>query len=173
MSAPGPQGADSPERAEALFADLAAQGDIVFRYLAEGCYARAHLMVQRLLQLGAVPRKVWTFAQGRDDPLWVNPPGQPEVVVSWGYHVAPTVRVRDPDGVVRDVVLDPSLFDRPVPVEEWRDAQHDNPRLVVTALGEPPVPARGGSGYWPDQDPRIGVDRHARRTMEECRAALG
>jgi uncharacterized Zn-binding protein involved in type VI secretion len=160
---PGPI---SPALAAALFDVVASQSDIAFRFPVDGCYARAHLMIQRMQQMGATPGKAWTFASP-GDPLWVSTPNHPDGVVSWGYHVAPTVPVQQPDGSVRDMVIDPSMFDRPVPVEEWRNAQHDTPTVVQTAPGEPPIPARGGSGYWPAPDPAEGTDAHARETMEE------
>ena len=87
--------------------------------------------------------------------------------MTWHYHVAPAVRVRGADGSVHDMVLDPSLFDRPATVEEWRAAQHDTPETKDTAPGEPPLPDLGGSGYWPGPDPLEGPDVHARETMEE------
>lgn len=42
-------------------------------------------------------------------------------------------RPRWPDGEAREMVFDPLLFDRPVDVEEWRDALHDSPAMVRTA----------------------------------------
>jgi hypothetical protein len=172
MQSPQPPGAISSTRAAEVFADLASQSDIVFGYLDEGCHARAHLMVRRLLQLGLTPRKVWTIAAGRHDPLWVHPPARGDAVVTWDFHVAPTLAVLGEDSVERELVFDPSLLDRPVTVDEWRDAQHDTPRVIRTALGEPPLPERGGSGYWPLPDPKVGIDEHARRVMNEVRALL-
>jgi len=67
------------------------------------------------------------------------------------------------------MVFDPLLFDCQVPVEEWRSALHDTPTLLRTAPGEPPLPARGGTGYWPAPDPLEGTDVHARETLEEYR----
>jgi hypothetical protein len=67
------------------------------------------------------------------------------------------------------MVFDPLLFDRSVPVEEWGIALHDTPTLVRTAPGEPPLPARGGTGYWPGPDPLEGPEVHARETLEEYR----
>jgi hypothetical protein len=67
------------------------------------------------------------------------------------------------------MVFDPILFDHPVAVDEWRGALHDTPTMVRTGLGEPPLPARGGSGYWPGPDPPEGADVHAAETLEEYR----
>jgi uncharacterized Zn-binding protein involved in type VI secretion len=166
LSGPGPL---TPDAAAALFAIMAAQPDIAFAYPADGCYARAHLMAQRMQQLGVTPGKVWSFASGQDDPLWVNTPHDPSGSVEWGYHVAPTVPVRGSDGVVRDMVMDPSLFDHPVSIDQWRDAQHDHPDIEQTALGQPP-PGSPGSGYWPADDPAEGADENAHDTMRDYKA---
>jgi hypothetical protein len=157
----------SLQAATDLFNIMAAQGDIAFQFPVDGCYARAHLMVQRMQQLGADPGKVWTFAGGPSDPLWVNTPNHPAGVVEWGYHVAPTIPVQQANGTVQDMVVDPSMFDRPVSIDEWRNAQHDHPNVVQTHPGQSPLPSRGGSGYWPGSDPPEGPDEHARETMEE------
>jgi hypothetical protein len=166
---PGPL---TPEQAQALFSLMAAQPDIAFRYPRDGCYARAQLMVQRMQALGITPGKAWTFASSRSDPLWVNTPNVPEGHVAWGYHVAPTVPVRGADGIVRNMVVDPSMFDHPVTVDEWRGAQHDTPRVVQTAPGEAPT-SNGGSGYWPGPDPPEGPDTNAKETMEDFKRKEG
>jgi len=167
---PGPI---SPEAAAALFALLAAQGDIAFGYPVDGCYARAHLMVQRMQQMGLTPGKVWSFAN--PDNLHANTPNHPDGYVEWGYHVAPTIPVTQPDGSVQDMVMDPSMFDRPVTIDEWRDAQRapgaSEPYIDQTAPGEAPTHPSGaqypGSGYWPSDDPAEGPDQHAAETMED------
>jgi len=166
-------GAITMEAATILFNNMALQNDIAFKYPAEGCYARAHLMVQRLQDLGASPSKVWTFASSRNDLLWVDTPNHPDGKVKWGYHVAPTIPVQQEDGTVKDMVVDPSLFDHPVTVEEWRETQHDNPKVVKTKIGEPPIPENGGSGYWPSEDPPKGTDADARKTMENFKSKEG
>jgi len=61
----------------------------------------------------------------------------PEGRVQWRYHVAPVLLVRDAQGDVQEMTLDPILFDRPVSVKDWQDALHDTPTLVRTAIGEP------------------------------------
>ena len=42
--------------------------------------------------------------------------------MEWWYHVAPVVMVRR-FGVVKPYVIDPSLFNEPVPVERWYNIQ--------------------------------------------------
>lgn len=166
---PGPL---TPQQADALFATMAAQSDIAFGYPRDGCYARAHLMVERMQALGVTPGKAWTFASGHGDPLWVDTPNVPEGKVEWGYHVAPTVPVRGTDGTVRDMVIDPSMYDHPVTVDQWSKDQHDTPRVVQTAPGEAPT-SRGGTGYWPSTDPPEGCDANAKDTMEEYKRKEG
>lgn len=169
MTAPQPPGAIEPEQAAAIFAEFVPAEDLALRFPADGCYARTHVMVQRLLNQGLTPSKVWAFAASITDLLWTESPSHPEGRVQWAYHVAPVLVVREPGGGSREMVLDPLLFDHLVPVEEWRIALHDTPTLVRTALGEPPLPARGGSGYWPGPDPVEGADVHASETLEEYR----
>ena len=154
------------ELAAAILAEFSTDEDLALRYPADGCYARTHLMVKRLLDRGLAPSKVWAFAAGAADLLWMITPDHPDGRVQWRYHVAPVHMVRGPDGGPQEIVFDPLLFDRPVTVDEWRDALHDTPSVVVTALGETPIPARGGSGYWPSSDPPEGPDAHARETLD-------
>jgi hypothetical protein len=166
-----PRSADAidPDQATAIFADFAAAEDLALRFPADGCDARTHLMVQRLLSRGLAPFKVWAFAASATDLLWTETPDHPDGRVHWGYQVAPVLWVQGPEGAAQAMVLDPLLFDAPVPVETWRDALHDMPTLVQTAPGEPPLPARGGSGYWPGPDPLEGPDEHTRDTLAEYR----
>jgi hypothetical protein len=169
MALQGSPDAIEPDQATAIFAEFAVAEELALGFPADGCYARTHLMVQRLLDRGLAPSKAWAFAASATDLLWTETPGHPDGRVQWGYHVAPVLLVRTPDGATHEMVFDPLLFDRPVPVEEWRSALHDTPTLVRTAPGEPPLPARGGTGYWPGPDPLEGPDVHARETLEEYR----
>src|SRR5436309_3191436 len=98
---------------------MAAQGDIAFRYPADGCYARAYLMMQRMRVLVLDPGRAWSISSNPADPLWVSTPNDPSGKVEWWYHVAPTVPVQQPDGSVKDMVIDPSTSDHPVTPEEW------------------------------------------------------
>jgi uncharacterized Zn-binding protein involved in type VI secretion len=148
-----------------LFNEMSRQPDIAFRFPADGCYARAHLMVQRMELQGATPGKVWSFSSDPMDPLWVKTENDPRGKVDWGYHVAPTIPVMASDGSVQDLVIDPSLFDRPVTIDEWKETQHDHPDIKITKIGEAPIARRGGTGYWPGPDPTDGPDENAEETM--------
>lgn len=166
-----PQSPDAIEatQAAAIFAEFATAEELALRFPADGCYARTHLMVQRLLDQGLAPSKIWAFAASAADLLWVETPNHPDGRVQWQYHVAPILLVRELDSDAREMVFDPILFDCPVAVERWCSALHDTPTLVWTAPGEPPLPTRGGSGYWPGPDPLEGRDVHAYETLEEYR----
>src|SRR5258708_17154167 len=153
MTAPGSRAGIESDQAAAIFAAFAAAEDLALRFPADGCYARTHLMVRRLLDQGLTPSKVWAFAAGVTDLLWTETPDHPDGRVQWGYHVAPVLLVRGPDGEAREMVVDPLLFDRLVSVDEWRSALHDTPALVPTAPGDPPLLARGGCGYSPAPEP--------------------
>jgi hypothetical protein len=166
----------SPAQVVAVFRHLAARPDIAFRRPEDGCYARAHLMVKQMLAWGLHPIKVWAFASG--DELQVRTPHHPSGHVTWVYHVAPALRVRFPDGSQHWYVIDPSLFDGPVPIANWEGAQVRSPDgyhpfLCLTLPAEAPVrPFTGrtqGSGYWPAADPPEGPDAHAAAVMRRMR----
>lgn len=165
----GPRLPDAIESnlAAQIFLEFSTAENLALRFPADGCYARTHVMIRRLLDSGLTPLKLWALADSVTDLLWSETPFHPEGRVQWSYHVAPVLLVLDSDGIKQELVFDPILFDRPVPVEEWRIALHDTPNLVRTAPGEPPLPGRGGSGYWPGPDPVEGADVHAAETLEE------
>ena len=115
----------SPEAAQALFDDMAAQVDIPFDYPPDCCYARAQRMAQLMSDRGIASKKAWVYGSlnpvtSSGDPVRF-PPTPSGDVVTWGYHVAPTVSVRQPDGSCRDMVIDPSLRDRPLTISEWEE----------------------------------------------------
>jgi hypothetical protein len=170
----------TPKQAWAAYRLMAAQKDIAFKFPADGCYARAHLMVRRLQAKGYKPYKVWTFANG--DSLQVRTQNDPRGQVTWRYHVAPIIRVRLKDGRQGWYVIDPALFDRPMSIKGWTKVQKKassqyEPIVRVTPPGKAPVDAGGkqlpGSGYWPGPDPKVGVDRHAAATMKRYKPLEG
>src|SRR5947199_7963259 len=111
MTIPRPPDAIEMDQAAAIFTAFAAAEDLALRFPADGCYARTHLMMQRLLAQGLAPFKVWAFAASTADLLWVETADHPEGRVSWGYHVAPALVVRGEEGSTREMVFDPMLFD--------------------------------------------------------------
>lgn len=159
------------EDANRLFQAMADQPDIAFGFVQDGCYARAHLMIERMRRLGFEPVRVWTFANGED--LHVKTNRHPKGFVQWWYHVAPALPVLS-QGKIIYLVIDPSLFNRTVHLDDWVFAQRKSvssppPLVQVTKLGKPVYNPRlkthVGTGYWPDRDPPEGAFRHAISTM--------
>jgi Glutaminase len=132
---------------------------IPFQYVRDGCYARAHKMRQIIEdQYGYCSEKVFSFALGADD-LAVRANKWGGCCVTWWYHVAPLVRVRVriklPPIVNLDfqlaMVIDPSMFDKPVLLSTWLMAQEDKtcaPNAKVTTYSIQP-----SSAYWPQGGP--------------------
>jgi hypothetical protein len=156
-----------------VFRLMAGQKDIAFRFPIDGCYARAELMIERLRKKRLHPYRVWSVANG--EPLYARTKNNPHGHVTWGYHVAPVLRVRFGKASQRWYVIDPSLFTRPVTIDQWEGAQmrtkkSHKPYITVTRIGEAPVwidhKRRNGTGYWPGSDPKIGLHAHAVATMK-------
>lgn len=101
----------SMSRATELFNKATKMGDIAWNYIQDGCYARAHLMARRFEAEGVRVDKVWIKGS-----LYV-PDSNPKI--NWKFHVAPIVYVDDGKGGHQKMVIDPSLFSKPVTVEEW------------------------------------------------------
>jgi hypothetical protein len=165
-----------------VFNWMARQSDIAFRFPVNGCYARAHLMCQRMIRNKFRPRKIWSFPNG--ETLFARTRNNPKGYVTWRYHVAPVLRVRlDASAKTqRWYVIDPSLFTRPVTVAQWERAQmrtkvSSKPFLTITRIGEAPTgidrKRKPGSGYWPGPDPPGGPDAHAVATMRKYKPWQG
>lgn len=162
------------QRAVDVFNTMARQGDIAYRFPADGCYARAQLMIERMQRAGAKPRRIWAVANGEE--LYARTKNHPRGYVTWGYHVAPLLRVRNGDGSQRWYVIDPALFGGPATVNQWTQAQMRDPKgskpyLTLTRVGDAPIwvdkKRKPGSGYWPGTDPREGPREHALATMKK------
>lgn len=164
----------SYSKAVEVFAWLIKQNDLAYRYPSDGCYARAHLMCERLSKQGFKPRKLWAVANGEE--LYARTRNHPRGYVTWGYHVAPMLRIRKDDSKQLWYVMDPSLFDRPVTIRTWMESQMRKPDghrpfLTLTRPGEAPMwvdrKRKSGSGYWPGSDPRDGPTAHAMAVMKK------
>ncbi|MDE2336475.1 MAG: hypothetical protein KGL10_04125 [Alphaproteobacteria bacterium] len=157
--APPPAEAVSLEDAMVLFDELADRPDIAFGYAQDGCYARAQLMCREMTERGLAPQKAWAFEGG--SYLYVDMPDGKRV--RWGWHVAPALAVRMPDGKAEDMVFDPGLFDGPVTLQEWGKMIHAQPeKLQIAPFGAPP---KGYPGDYTSHQRWIDADGHARDTM--------
>lgn len=116
---------------------------IPFLYPDDGCWARAHEMCRLMEAEGADPAKVWIYGN-----LVVETSNNPQCKVRWGWHVAPTLQL-DAPGRSRTYVIDPSLFQEPVPQEVWAGVQGDPSATLV---------ATPASVYYRDQSGEIVTD---------------
>ena len=102
---------------------------IPFQYVRDGCYARAHKMRKIINgRFGYCCDKVFSFANQNDDDLAVRADKWGGCCVTWWYHVAPLIRVRIKIGSIKFVlalVVDPSMFDKPVLLSTWLMAQEN------------------------------------------------
>lgn len=102
----------SPERALDVFNKLKNDEDIPFIYPMDGCYARAHKMAMVMDEMGIISGKA--FLEGN---LFVDTKyGE----AGWSYHVASLVMIKK-NGKLIPTIIDPGLFDKPVPYEEWKN----------------------------------------------------
>ncbi|AUN99007.1 hypothetical protein DOM21_05915 [Bacteriovorax stolpii] len=122
------------EEVQKLFTDAKNMKDIPFGYKYDGCYARAHIMSRRFEQMGIAAQKVWIKGD-------LKVPGTD---IEWNYHVAPVVEVKKKDGTIEKYVIDPSLTEKAVTVDQWvakMDRGYKGPIMKTTY----PFPLNGGS----------------------------
>jgi hypothetical protein len=182
----------TPEQAQQAFDTMAARGaEIAFRWLREGCECRAQLMIEHLQALGLNPGRAWALSVGRD--LRAAHPDNPRRCYTWGNHVAPTLPVAGVEYGL--LVIDPSLSRTgPLTLTAWAAAMNArsievsrvglsqaeilnrhaaralqgqglDAVIYALALGEPPIPEEGGSGYRVGKDPVEGITAHAHGRM--------
>ncbi len=97
------------------------QGCIPFNYVADGCYARAHIMKKLMEEkFGVTCQKIVTI--GLNDRQTLNVYSSQGCCVSWRWHIAPLVYVWQ-NGQWLDYVIDPSMFTQPVRASQWVNAQ--------------------------------------------------
>lgn len=99
-----------------LFDFLAGQKDIPFHTPCDCCHSRAHAMAKLILSKNVIPGKIWNYGALR---VFAG-----AGTFSWRVHVAPTIMVRTERGI-EERVLDPSLFQKPVPASDWQAVQND------------------------------------------------
>ncbi len=114
----------SEERAMDVFNKLKSDEDIPFNFPYEGCFARAHKMALDMDDMGIVSGKA--FVEGE---LLMKMNGQE---FGWSYHVASLVLVKKGSKMV-PTVIDPAIFDKPVPFEEWKAFLLKDPKSKKTS----------------------------------------
>ncbi|MBM7843078.1 protein-glutamine glutaminase family protein [Herpetosiphon giganteus] len=116
-----------------IFEDMADETDIPFQFPYDGCYARAYLMGNRMVERYPLNQehisKVFIFDTVLGDELnelRIDQQFQYDGFgpVEWDYHVAPSIMVRDSQGNLQPMIIDPSLFDHPVTIEEWKQSMN-------------------------------------------------
>jgi hypothetical protein len=162
----------SPKDVQDLFLKAKEMKDIPFGYKYDGCYARAHVMARRFEAMGIPTEKVWIKGD-------LSVPGTD---IRWNFHVAPVVTVKDPvDGMPKKYVIDPSLTDKAVPLDEWVATMKPNVRgpIVKTAYPIPlnaanmertAVALSNSDPYLPNGDMSMTEDQimaMSKKTMEE------
>lgn len=96
---------------------------IPFQYVVDGCYARAHKMRWILEnRYNYCNYKVFSFANQNNDVLAVKANKWGGCCVSWWYHVAPLVYIKQGSTNVA-YVIDPGMFNSPVTLSTWLQAQ--------------------------------------------------
>jgi hypothetical protein len=106
-----------------LFQELATNPEIPFRYLKDGCYARADKMVRLMEKKGIISGKAWVSGNIFVDKF-DGPP------LNWEYHVAPVIMVQEETGPA-PYVIDPSLAHGPIPFQQWKSKMLENPDSVI------------------------------------------
>jgi len=101
----------SIEEAKKLFDEARAMEEIAWNYGNDGCYARAHLMAKKFEEKGIYTEKAWVKGNLEYQA--------PDAKISWNFHVAPVVLVKQADGKIGRYVIDPSVSSQPIPAEKW------------------------------------------------------
>jgi hypothetical protein len=135
----------SPEQASEIFTALKkaniltneGEAPIPFHYPPDGCYARAHRMEELLTEMGYRSEKVFALAGKR--PLVAETQYASDVEghqVTWAWHVAPIVKVHDPQRGLIETVLDPSLYEKPISLSDWEGLMGDSRTFTRLSLSE-------------------------------------
>jgi hypothetical protein len=94
-----------------LFEIMKDQPEIPFENPIDGCAARAHAMSRILEDMHIISGKIFLTGD-------LNVQNKDGTSINWNYHVAPYLK-----GENTDYVLDPSLFEKAVPLTVWEKRQ--------------------------------------------------
>jgi Glutaminase len=116
---------------------------IPFEYVPDGCFVRAHKMKEIIeKKFSYCCEKVFSYGE-----LNIRADKWGGCCISWWYHVAPMIRVKE-GGRTVCYVIDPSMFNEPVLLSTWLDAQQNtscNPNARVNRYSIQP-----SSAYTPE-----------------------
>lgn len=157
-------GAVSVEQALAMFDHIVDRLDLQFQLIREGCQHRAHLMCNYFLGQNVIPQKAWLFedhAYARR--LEGNVFGKR---FSWGFHVAPVIRVVCGDKAL-PMVVDPALFDGPVDVRTWALAAGAQPERQLQVVDYGVAPEGCAGDYSPLVRTSAFSALHAQRGLQD------
>ena len=126
----------SIDKAIKLFDELADNQEIAFNFRWRGCYARAVLMREIMLDKSITPKLIKSYQD--KEMLKVDVYNQTAQChpLEWDSHVAPVVEVKLDNGNVESLVFDPSLFDGPVWMEDWRAIMNAEPHKIKIDVWE-------------------------------------
>ena len=117
-----------------LFKKAIEMKDIPYEYKEDGCFARAHIIARRFEKMGIPVKKAWLKGS-------LSVPG---TNLNWRYHVAPMIEAKDSKGNIVQYIIDPTLADKAVPLDEWiasMDKNVSGPLMKTTY----PIPENGKS----------------------------
>lgn len=167
----------SMKKAQEIFDKARARNDIAWDYTFDGCYARAHLMARMFEEEGIHVDKAWLRGT-------LQIPGE-DMTKTWGYHVAPVVYVEDEKGKVQEMIIDPSVSQKPLTPKEWSalmEVDFDDSQRVAyptptntAVFGKTSYAVTSSEPYWPDLDTRLTEEmkmRMAADTMERYKTGM-
>ena len=119
----GPKTVITLKKAKKLFREQQNRADINWDYIEDGCDVRAHLMTRDFKDKGITSDKVWV----NGNLSYRDSDGKK---TQWNFHVAPIVYVKNWRGKIEKYVIDPSVSDRPLKVNEWLDTFNPTKKKV-------------------------------------------
>lgn len=140
------------ELREILKSEIAADRCVPYGYIRGDCFARAHVMVNKLAKHNINGAKLFVTAV-RPNALWASNDYFPKGI-TWGFHVAALVVVND-NGALAVVVLDPSVTPaghEPMPPDVWvravdSKAKPDGTNKIILEAASPGL-------FWPRAKPK-------------------
>jgi hypothetical protein len=155
---------------QAEFNKLAANKDVPFEYIKDGCYARAHIMCDQMNQDNINNSKMFCMLE--------NPYGAGKLTAEnkymtakWWYHVAPMVfAVDEQSKQVEPFIMDPSMSNKPMKPQEWIHAMWDEKtRIKVDVTRNPqygPLEASHGANETFEESMPSAIETCAEYTVE-------